>query len=153
MGVAIANPKNLNAIYLVSIRHPVVKPGVAGAASLVNTEARPGDAIIVGHSLIYFSFKYYNRAGIQPVLYSIVPLEGIADYAGRAVLDRREMITDLGVIHGPRRVWYLWTDGFYLKKFPVPPAWRHHRTVRFEDTPSYKGSIYVEQYTVPDGAS
>jgi 4-amino-4-deoxy-L-arabinose transferase-like glycosyltransferase len=35
--------RNLNAIGLVSIRHPVEKPGMAGAAALVNREARGGD--------------------------------------------------------------------------------------------------------------
>ena len=144
--------KNLNAIFLVSIRHPVQKPGVAGAAAFVNSHATPGDAIVVAHSLIYFSFKYYNHAGIRPTLYATVPFERFADYAGRSVLDPGELTPDLCAIHGPKRVWYLWTDGFYQKKLPVPAGWHLETTRRFEDTPGYKGSIYVEEYALSEAA-
>ena len=144
--------KNLNAIYLVSIRHPVSRPGVAGAAAFVNSHATPRDAIVVAHSLIYFSFKYYNRTNIRPVLYSIVPFDRFANYAGAPALDPRDLTSNLGVIDGPQRVWFLWTDGFYQKKTPVPVGWRLETTQRFEDTPGYKGSIYVDKYVVPGGS-
>jgi hypothetical protein len=141
--------KNMNAIGLVSIRHPVEKPGMAGAAALVNHEARGGDAIIVAHSLIYFPFKYYNRTIIQPSLYSTIPLERFPRYAGQALLDPAQMTDDLGALSGPRRVWYLWTDGFYQKKVAVPTNWRLQSTHRFDDTPGYKGSIVVDEYAIP----
>jgi uncharacterized membrane protein len=148
MSVA-AFAKNLNAIGLASIRHPTEKPGMAGAAAFVNSHARPGDAIVVAHSLIFFSLTYYNTTPIRPLLYSTVRLEAFPYYAGRSVLDPEDMLHDLLAIAGPRRVWYVWTDGFYQHKLDVPASWRLESTRRFEDTPTYKGSIVIDTYWIP----
>jgi hypothetical protein len=122
---------------------------MAGAAAYINRHADPGgDAVIVAHSLIYLPFKYYNRTGIRPRLYGAVPLDRFAYYAGAPLLTPDEMIYDLESVAGPRRVWYLWTDGFYQTKYPAPAKWRRLESREFEDVAGFRGSIYVELYAI-----
>ena len=140
---------NLNAAGVLSLRRLAERPGMAGAAAYVNRHADPReDAVIVAHSLIYLPFKYYNRTGIRPRLYGAVPLDRFAYYAGAPLLTPDEMIYDLESVANPRRVWYLWTDGFYQKKYSVPAAWRRLESRKFEDTAGFRGSIYVDLYAI-----
>jgi len=148
----LAFAKNLHAIDLLH-RIPVDRPGMRGAAGFVNTHAQAGDAIVVGHSLVFLTFTYYNATPIAPTLYSPVPPEKIPSYDGGPLLVRRDAIADLHAIGGPRRVWYLWTDGFYRHKPAEPDAWRLESTHRFEDTPGFKGAIHVDEYRVPATAA
>ena len=140
---------NLNAAGVLSLRRPAERPGMAGAVAHVNRHADPRqDAVVVAHSLIYLPFKYYNRTGIRPRLYGAVPLERFAYYAGAPLLTPDEMIFDLESLVAPRRVWYLWTDGFYQTKYPVPANWRQLERQKFEDTAGFKGAIYVDLYEI-----
>lgn len=137
--------RNLNAIGLVAIRHaPRNPPGVAGAAEYINRRAAPGDAIIVTSSLIYFSFNYYNRT--TKALLHAPTLESIPVYSGRPMLTRNDLIADLQGLCCPRRIWYLWTDGFFDRRPPPPSEWQFMSRSRFADAPDWKGSIYVEEY-------
>ena len=140
--------KNLNAIGVFSIRHPQDRPGMAGAAAFLNANALRDDSIVVSHSFIYFPFRYYNRTLIQPRLYSPANLAGIPVYAGRGLLNEGELIHDLAGISPPHTVWFLWTDGFYQHKPPIPSGWHLRDSRQFDDTVGFKGSIYVEEYRV-----
>jgi 4-amino-4-deoxy-L-arabinose transferase-like glycosyltransferase len=140
---------NLNAAGLLSLRRPAQRPGMAGAAAHVNRHADARqDAVVVAHSLIYLPFKYYNRTGIRPWLYGKVPLDQFAYYSGAPLLRPDEMIYDLESLASARRVWYLWTDGFYQTRFPVPATWRWVERHEFVDTVGFKGTIYVDLYAL-----
>lgn len=142
---------NLNAAGLLSLRRPAGRPGMAGAAAHVSRHADPRrDAVVVAHSLIYLPFKYYNRTGIRPRLYGAVPLDRFAYYAGAALLTPDDMMYDLESLTASRRVWYLWTDGFYQRKYAVPAEWRLLESQKFDDTAGFKGAIYVELYAIPE---
>jgi hypothetical protein len=122
---------------------------MAGAAAHVNRHADARqDAVVVAHSLIYLPFKYYNRTGIRPWLYGKVPLDQFAYYSGAPLLRPDEMIYDLESLASARRVWYLWTDGFYQTRFPVPATWRWVERHEFVDTVGFKGTIYVDLYAL-----
>ncbi len=143
-----AYERNLNEIGVVALRHqPLNPPGIAGAADYINAHAARGDAIIVTNSLIYFSFNYYNRAA--KALLTAPTLDSIPVYGGRPMLTGDELIKDPSTLCCPRRVWYLWTDGFYDRRRPPPGDWQFVSRSRFADAPSFKGDIFVEEYVLP----
>jgi len=64
------------------------------------------------------------------------------------LLNEGELIHDLAGISPPHTVWFLWTDGFYQHKPPIPSGWHLRDSRQFDDTVGFKGSIYVEEYRV-----
>jgi hypothetical protein len=137
--------RNFHANGLLALRHaPLNPPGIAGAAEYINRRAAHGDAIVVTNSLIYFSFNYYNRA--TKALLHAPTLESIPAYSGGAMLKPDDLVTDLHRLCCPRRVWYLWTDGFNDRRPQPPSEWTFASRSRFVDAPGYKGSIYVEEF-------
>ena len=140
--------RNLNAVGLLALRHPPLNPpGVAGAADYINRHAAPDDAIVVTNSLIYFSFNYYNRA--NRALLRASTIQSIPVYSGRAMLTPEDLATDLGSLCCPRRVWYVWTDGFHDGRPDPPSDWQLVTRSRFVDAPSFKGRIFVEELLLP----
>ena len=109
-----------------------------------DARANSEDAIVVAHSLIYFPFKYYNQTSIRPRLYAPA---AIPVYAGGSMLERQELTADLPTVSA-RRVWFLWTDGFYQHQPTVPQRWHLEVSRRFDDTAGFKGAIYVDEYEI-----
>lgn len=124
------------------------KPGMAAAATFINDNARSSDKIYVGSSFIYFTFKYYNHTGINPLLYSSGSLATIPHFSGTAILTNDDLILDFSVTQKNDLVWLLWTTGFGGSKPNVPGNWLKVTEKEYADTPGFKGNIIVTQYHV-----
>jgi mannosyltransferase len=130
------------------------KPGIAEAAKKINKEARENDRIFVGTSFIFFTFQYYNETGVTPLLLSGSQLQHIPHYSGTAILTEEDLqMTENGMIPADAvkdkvSVWLLWTTGFGGSKPLVPVNWKQVQEKEYVDSPGFKGSIFVTQYTV-----
>lgn len=124
------------------------RPGMAGASTFINENVRPTDKIYVGSSFVYFSFKYYNRTPIKPLLYSVGSLETIPHFSGTALLNNDDLILDFKQAKKNDTVWLLWTTGFGGSKPNVPGAWNKITEKDYPDTPGYKGDVMVTEYHV-----
>ena len=97
------------------------KPGMAEAAKYVNQNARPDEKIFVSSSLIYFTFKYYNRTDIHPKLYAP---GSMPHFSGTALLSPKDIITDFDKeTNSGDTVWMLNTTGFGNYQPVVPTDW------------------------------
>lgn len=122
------------------------KPGMAAAALVINSEAKLGNKIYIGSSFVYFTFRYYNKTSIHPLLYSNEPLKNLPHFSGTALLNDDDLIMDFGQAKKNDTVWLLWTTGFGGSKPNVPGTWLKIDEKSFGDTPGFKGDIYVTQY-------
>jgi uncharacterized membrane protein len=128
-------------------------PGMAGASTFLNDRVGKNDRLYVGSSLIFFNFKYYNETGITPQLISGAPLEKIPHYAGTAIMTEQDLIldTELFKMENYKKndtVWLLWTTGWGGSKPNVPGNWSKTSEQSWDDTPDFKGYLYVTQYRV-----
>jgi mannosyltransferase len=125
------------------------KPGMKAAAAYLNGNARPNDKIYVGLSAVYFTFEYYNQTPIKPLLYSPGPLETIPNFAGTALLNDTDLVSNFAKATKSNDViWLLWTTGFYGTKPNVPGNWQKIDEKTYADTPWYKGDIIITEYHV-----
>lgn len=124
------------------------RPGMAAAAEYLNSNVAPRDNIYVGSSFVYFTFKYYNETAVPPLLYSTEPLEKIPHFSGTALLSKRDLVMDFTKTARGETVWLLWTTGFGGSKPAVPANWQQKSEQSWQDTPGFKGSIYVTKYLV-----
>ncbi len=124
------------------------KPGMAAASAFINDNARSNDKIYVGSSFVYFTFKYYNHTGINPLLYAPGSLESIPHFSGTAILTNNDLVLDFKEAQSNDTVWLLWTTGFGGSKPNVPGNWSVVVQKEFADTPGFKGDINVTQYHV-----
>lgn len=128
------------------------KSGMSGASQFINRNATPEDKIFVGSSFEFFNFKYYNKSGIVPLLYT-PGINGISDlphFSGTAILTDQDLINDFksGVSKGDT-VWVLWTNAFGGSKPNVPANWQQIDEQGFEDVRPYGGTwIVVSEYIV-----
>jgi len=122
------------------------KPGMAGATSYVNQEAKPNEKIFVGSSLIYFTFKYYNETDIPPQLYA--PGE-MPHFSGTALLSPEDIIADFNEeTKTDDIVWMINTTGFGNYQPIVPSNWIKETENGFQDTYDYLGWIVITKYLV-----
>ncbi|HEX9503182.1 MAG TPA: glycosyltransferase family 39 protein [Patescibacteria group bacterium] len=124
------------------------KPGMAAASTLINDNARSTDKIYVGSSFVYFTFKYYNHTGINPLLYAPGSLESIPHFSGTAILTNKDLVLDFHQAKKNDTIWLLWTTGFGGSKPNVPGNWNVVTEKEYADTPGFKGNIIVTQYHV-----
>lgn len=128
-----------------------VKPGMAAAASYINQNARSNDKIYVGSSFVYFTFKYYNRSGLYPLLYTpdIKTVAELPHFSGTALLNDSDLIHDFNAdAKSGDRVWLLWTTGFGSSKPAVPANWQQLDEKGYEDVYGYRGWIVATSYLV-----
>ncbi|MBI4363368.1 MAG: glycosyltransferase family 39 protein, partial [Candidatus Doudnabacteria bacterium] len=123
-------------------------PGMAGASQQIKENAQNTDKIYVGSSFVYFTFKYYNQTDIKPLLYSSGTLESIPHFSGTALLNNDDLILDFKPTPKGSQVWLIWTTGFGGNKPVVPGNWSLVEEKVFNDTPDFKGQIFVDQYHV-----
>lgn len=98
------------------------KPGMAETAAYLNQEVKPEQKIYVGSSFVYFSFKYYNKTGVYPLLYVSGPL---AHFSGTALLEQKDTISDLNSdVQKGDIVWMVNTLGFGGYQPEVPDNWQ-----------------------------
>ena len=122
------------------------KPGMAEAAAYVNQDAKPGDKIFVGSSFVYFTFKYYNQTGIQPLLYTPVALE---HFSGTALLSAEDTISDFAkAVEKNNTVWLINTTGFGNYRPAAPKGWQELEEKGFQDVYDYRGWIIVSKYII-----
>jgi hypothetical protein len=114
----------------------------------LNSSARAGDNIYVGSSFVYFTFKYYNKTGLAPLLYSPGRLESIPHFSGTAILTNNDLVHNFGDTAKNSTVWLLWTTGFGGSKPQVPENWSQTEEQGYQDVPGFKGWIVVTKYLV-----
>lgn len=122
------------------------KPGMAAAAAYLNKEVKPNDKIYVGSSFIYFTFKYYNKTQINPLLYC--PGE-LSHFSGTALLSPGDILKDFrqeaqkGDI-----IWMINTTGFGNYQPELPQEWIKEEEKGFQDAYDYQGWIILSKYRV-----
>lgn len=122
------------------------KPGMAAAAAYLNQKAAPKDKIYVGSSFVYFTFKYYNKTGIYPLLYAPGPLK---HFSGTALLSPEDIINNFS--YSTKKddiVWMINTTGFGNYQPEVPEGWVKLEEKEFQDVYDYRGKIIVTKYRV-----
>jgi len=123
------------------------KPGMAAAASYLNQEVKPGEKIYVGSSFVYFTFKYYNKTGVQPKLY--VPGSSLPHFSGTALLSPEDIIQDFNQeTKKDDIVWMINTTGFGNYQPSVPNHWEKENEKGFQDVYDYQGWIVVTKYQI-----
>ena len=121
------------------------KHGMAGAAAYLNEEAKPNDKIYVGSSFVYFTLKYYNNTGIEPLLFA--PNE-LSHFSGTALLLPENIIKDFNAPQKDDIVWMINTTGFGNYQPGVPANWTKQHEEGFQDAYDYQGWITVSKYIV-----
>ena len=124
------------------------KPGMAAAAEYINERALKNDKIYFGSTFIFFTFKYYNRTNIPPLLYSTGSLETIPHFSGTALLSNEDLIMNFNATQKNANVWLVWTTGWGGSKPNVPGNWSVVSEKSFDDTPGFKGTDWVTLYHV-----
>lgn len=127
------------------------KPGMAALSALVNANASPDHKIIVASSFEFFNYKYYNKSGIKPLLYTNGNhVEDLPHYAGTAILTNNDLILNFndGMRPGDT-IWMLWTTGFGGSKPIVPSNWTQIDEHGFAEVRPYVGTwVVVTEYKV-----
>ena len=128
------------------------KPGMAAAAAYLNNNVEAKDKLYVGSSFEFFNFKYYNRTGQAPLLYTpgITKVTDLPHYSGTALLSDSDLLQSFtsGVSKGDH-VWLLWTDGFGGQKPKVSANWTQFVEQGYPDARPYVGTtIYVDEFLV-----
>jgi len=121
------------------------KPGMAGAASYLNQEVKPGDKIYVGSSFVYFTFKYYNKTPARPLLF--VPGE-LLHFSGTALLSPEDIINNFNQAKKNDIVWMINTTGFGNYQPTVPNNWIKQKEKKFQEARAYQGWIIITQYKI-----
>lgn len=124
------------------------KPGMAEAARYINSNVKASDLIYVGSSFVYFTFKYYNKTSISPLLYAPGNLESIPHFSGTALLTNSDLITNFNLAPRNSNIYLLWTTGFGGSKPEVPKTWQETSEVSYPDAPGFKGQIFVTKYKI-----
>jgi len=124
------------------------KPGMSAASTFINDGAKPGDKIYVGSSFVYFTFKYYNHTGINPLLFAPGSLESIPHFSGTALLTNADIVTDFRPTPKNSTVWLCGPTGFGGSKPNVPGNWNIIADKSYADTPGFKGEINITEYRV-----
>ncbi|HEA84492.1 MAG TPA: hypothetical protein ENI04_00735 [Candidatus Wildermuthbacteria bacterium] len=122
------------------------RPGMAAASNYLNESVQPQNKLIVNSSFIYFTFQYYNKTSIHPLLYA--PGE-IPHFSGTALLDNEYIIADFNkAAFSGDTVWTLDTTGFGNFQPSVPSSWIKESEKIYKDAPDFKGVIIVRKYIV-----
>lgn len=122
------------------------KPGMRGAANYLNQKVKAGDKIYVGSSFVYFTFLYYNKTKVHPLLYAPAPL---LHYSGTALLSPKDIIKDFNFkIKKGDTIWLINTTGFGGYQAQVPAHWQKLEEKSFQDVYDYRGWIIVSKYKV-----
>ena len=140
IGASITFPCQWNSL------HVEKKPGMSAAAKYVNENTEPDEKIFVSSSLIYFTFKYYNRSGIQAKLYAPGPMP---HFSGTALLSKEDVITDFSEeTKKGDIVWMVNTTGFGNYQPTLPQNWVKENEKGFEEVNAYQGWIVIAKYKV-----
>ncbi|KPJ56191.1 hypothetical protein AMJ49_05470 [Parcubacteria bacterium DG_74_2] len=121
------------------------KPGMAKAAAHLNQEVKPNHKIYVGSSFVYFTFKYYNKTPVQPLLFA--PGE-LLHFSGTALLSPEDIIKNFEQPQKNDIVWFINTTGFGNYQPEVPNNWIKQQEKGFQDAHPYQGWIIITQYKV-----
>lgn len=102
-----------------------------GMVAYVNAQYRPGDRIVVDDILWYLAFRYYNRTGSQPLLYTAPAADGSSGrpggYGFGSLIDDRQHTFVDALAELPQddgRVWLVMSR-YNDNEIPdVPASWR-----------------------------
>lgn len=128
------------------------KPGMAAAAEYLNNNVEAGDKLDIGSSFEYFNFKYYNKTGIIPLLYTpgITSVHQLPHFSGTAILTDNDLIHDFNAnTKSGDTAWILWTNAFGGSKPSTPSNWVQIDEKGWQDVRPYPGTwIIVTEYKV-----
>lgn len=127
------------------------KPGMAAMAAVINSNAQADHKIFSASSFEFFNFKYYNKTGIRPLLYTNNQrVENLPHFAGTAILTNDDLVLNFteGVQQG-NTVWMIWTTGFGGSKPMVPDNWTEIDEYGFAEVRPYVGTwVVATEYKV-----
>ncbi|MDQ3018892.1 MAG: glycosyltransferase family 39 protein [bacterium] len=128
------------------------KPGMAALSAFTNANVEPNHKLYVGSSFQFFNFKYYNKSGVTPLLFSggQSDTSNMPHFAGTAILTNEDLVPDFNkaTISGDT-VWVIWTNGFGGAQPLVPDNWTRIDEKRFAEVRPYVGTfVTVTQYKV-----
>ncbi|MEA3293281.1 MAG: hypothetical protein U9P88_02380, partial [Patescibacteria group bacterium] len=122
------------------------KSGMAGTANYLNQQIKPDEKIYVGSSFVYFTFKYYNKTGVAPLLFAPGYLP---HFSGTALLSPKDIIKDFNrETQKGDIVWLINTTGFGNYRPETPKNWIFVEEKGFQDIYNYRGWIVVTKYQV-----
>ncbi len=126
------------------------KPGMAALSSIINANAQNDHKIIVASSFEFFNYKYYNKSGIAPLLYTNGNhVENLPHYAGTAILTESDLLLNFSDATKGSTVWMVWTTGFGGSKPIVPTNWTQIDEHGFAEVRPYVGTwVVVTEYRV-----
>ncbi len=122
------------------------KPGMKQAVILVNENAKDEDYIIVGSSFVYFTFGYYNKTPIHPLLYVSGEL---VHFSGTALLSADDLLRSWDELKKESIVWMINTTGFGGYMPETPFFWQKLEEQKTPDLYGYQGEIIVTKYYIP----
>lgn len=125
------------------------RPGVMGAMKYVEAEFSPSDGILVRHSCIFFSVKYYARGLCEPKLH--LPAGEALHFTGGPLLRSCDVASTSMAEHWSKdRLWVIDTSGFNLPgaRFAIPECWQPLDGTRrtFPDVYSFQRDVSCTQY-------
>lgn len=127
------------------------KPGMAAASKFLTANVEPNHKIFVGSSFEFFNYKYYNRTGVKPLLFTDGNLtHNLPHFAGTAILIDDDLVLNFADnTRSGDTVWLIWTNGFGGSQPNVPKNWTEIDEQEFAEVRPYVGTIvYVTQYKV-----
>lgn len=127
------------------------KPGMAAMAAVINANAQPEHKIFSASSFEFFNYKYYNKTGIRPLLYTNGQhVENLPHFAGTAILTNEDLVLNFAeAVQQGNTVWMIWTNGFGGSKPTVPTNWTQIDEHGFAEVRPYVGTwVVVTEYKV-----
>ena len=127
--------------------HIETKKGMSGAAQFINDNATSSNKIFVASSFEFFNFKYYNRTGIKPLLYTpgITRTNELPHFSGTALLNDDDLVQNFATAApSGSTVWILWTTAYGGSKPNVPANWTQVDERGYEDVRPYGGTWIVD---------
>lgn len=127
------------------------KPGMAALSKVINVNAQKDNKIFVASSFEFFNYKYYNKTGIRPLLYTNGShVENLPHYAGTAILTNEDLVLNFSDdVKSGDTVWMIWTNGFGGNKPIVPSNWTQIDEYGFAEVRPYVGTwVVTTEYKV-----
>ncbi len=133
------------------LTEPQNRPGMAALSDFLNANVEPNHKIYVGSSFQFFNYKYYNKTGVRPLLFTNGSYtKDLPHYAGTAILTDEDLVQNFSEnTQSGDTVWLIWTNGFGGSKPEVPSNWVQIDEKSQAEVRPYVGTwVYATEYKV-----
>ena len=133
------------------LTQPQSRPGMAALSDFLNANVEPHHKIYVGSSFEFFNYKYYNKTGVRPLLFTNGSFtKDLPHYAGTAILTDEDLVQNFSDSTQPGdTVWLIWTNGFGGSQPEVPANWVQEDEKSYDEVRPYVGTtVYATEYKV-----